>query len=125
MDSPGTADSDQAKTQAHTLVKLVVLSWGALALATMSFFVSVFGAWQQTSRQQTSNKSVAEDRRGPEETKMIDRASQWLDSKGLSSNLFLQCNAEGECALAYTRGGVLHGAMICCYDKGCIALSGW
>lgn len=68
---------------------------------------------------------LAETVRGPEEQKMVERAAAWLESKDLNGTYHLQCRSNGECALTYTRNGVLHGAMIRCYDKGCIALSGW
>lgn len=70
-------------------------------------------------------KVIAETTRGAEEQRVVDLASAWLDSRGLKSSLHLQCTAEGQCALTYVRDGVLHGGMLRCYDKGCIALSGW
>lgn len=89
--------------------------------------VGVAGVFESI-RQLIADRSVkllAETARGPEEEKMVRRAAEWVESKGLSGPFHLQCKADGECALTYTRNGVLHGGMIRCYDKGCIALSGW
>ena len=90
-------------------------------------FVGVSGIFVNV-RQELELRAVqqlAETEQGPEEKKMVEKASAWLGSKGLDRDLYLQCKADGECALTYTRAGVLHGATIRCYDKGCIAISGW
>lgn len=112
---------ETASSTLKTIDKLLHVAMGVILSLLISMAVLVLVSVFQPGPQ----RALAETEQGPAEEKVVRKASTWLGSKGLDRDLYLQCKADGECALTYTRAGVLHGATIRCYDKGCIAVSGW